>query len=464
MHKRKVLYSLLLFFIFSTYLYSQAPVGEIKEYIVLENLDTLKIDRYHTDWWFGVSGGFGLGIDFSKLYIPEIIADDINLSKNKISYNSGTNSGVFLGLYGEWLPVNEMWGGTLRINLLEYRELISYSNSIEGTDKINYKFRNTSSSYYLSIAPSVRYNFPVENLYAFLGLDLEIKLSDEVLGKKEFSNSALIDHDKILKMNMTGFRIGINAGIGYDMFAADINRKVRAFISPFASLHIGSTEISDFGSSRMPLVVKIGANVKFNIDERKLDTIPLNPNLIETPLAKFSLKKEKGVDFGGFVSKENISIALSVVPQRIVQELKPSSEIKVEETVKHQPVNTETEPVKKNIVINPNKKKNINYTTSESSTLSKTDKEWLDALAEYLNKNPQATLRITGHSDDAGNTDQNMKRSQNRAAKVVEYLMKKGIARRRLLDLGKGALDPIADNKTEKGRAKNRRVEIEIIK
>ncbi len=461
----KIRYCLVILLFTCISLYSQAPRGEIGEYIILDNLDTLNLQRQHTDCWFGVNGGTLLGISFNDLYIPEIFKEDGSSGNKSISYNSGSSKGVFMGLYGEWLPVDEMWGITLKMNF-EYRSTYSQSNVSKGIlidgDTVNYYYKNTANAYYINFSPAVRYNMPIENLYAFFGCDLEFRISDELLGKKEFENIADIDHDKILPMNVTGFRVAFNAGIGYELFAADINRKLRAYISPYASVHIGSSEISQFGSSRIPFIFKLGANIRFNFDECKYDTLPLNTDYIEPPFAAVGVKRELGVDFAISTGSEYISVTLAEIPKRIIEEARSPSNVKADEGVKVQP-KLQQEAVKKNISINPNSTKIFNYASTDNSTINRVDKEWLDALYEYLLKNPNATVRINGHSDDAGSTEQNQKRSEIRAAKVVDYLIKKGVSRRRLLDRGNGALKPIADNKTEKGRARNRRVEIQIV-
>jgi outer membrane protein OmpA-like peptidoglycan-associated protein len=440
---------------------AQTPNGRIKELIVLDNFDTLSLERKHTDWYFGVNGGVNLGVNFNDLKIPDIISSNKKPVGDKIiNYNTGFSGGAFFGLYGEWAPIDEMWGASLKINFFDYRSANSESDAQKDTFKTIYK--NSYDINYFTISPSVRYSLPVENLYLFSGLDLEFMLSSEVRGQKEFRNSALIDHEKILPVDPNSFRIAFHLGVGYDIFVADISRKARAYISPFLSLHIGSTEISDFGSARMPFITRVGASVKFNIDERKLDTLPVNLEVLQAPAYIASLHKEKGVSFTGFKASEIATIAFVAMPEpRIVQELKQDNVIKTVETSK---VNdAEDSPVKKNIVINPKAPKILYFPSSENTSLSKVQKEYLDALVDYLQKNPKATVRITGHSDNAGTTDQNQKRSESRANSIVQYMVKKNIPRRRLLDRGRGALEPIADNASEKGRAKNRRVEVQIV-
>lgn len=84
----------------------------------------------------------------------------------------------------------------------------------------------------------------------------------------------------------------------------------------------------------------------------------------------------------------------------------------------------------------------------------------LDQFATHLGENPSLSARIEGHSDGKGSPVANMKVSRARAASVARYLLSKGVARDRLTPVGFGSHRPIADNRTEEGRALNRRVEL----
>ncbi len=84
----------------------------------------------------------------------------------------------------------------------------------------------------------------------------------------------------------------------------------------------------------------------------------------------------------------------------------------------------------------------------------------LDELATILNRYPEANLTIEGHTDDVGKDEYNLTLSQKRTESVKVYLISKGIPEARLTAIGYGETRPIADNKTELGRAKNRRVEL----
>lgn len=91
-------------------------------------------------------------------------------------------------------------------------------------------------------------------------------------------------------------------------------------------------------------------------------------------------------------------------------------------------------------------------------------KLYLNKIAEYLKRNPNTRIRVVGHSDDLGSTDDNERRARERADNVVNYLVRNNINRRRILDDSKGARDAAVAGFTETARSANRRIEITIIK
>jgi outer membrane protein OmpA-like peptidoglycan-associated protein len=72
-------------------------------------------------------------------------------------------------------------------------------------------------------------------------------------------------------------------------------------------------------------------------------------------------------------------------------------------------------------------------------------------------------IRIEGHTDDQGADDFNLKLSDGRAKSVAQYLIARGITSERLVPIGFGERQPLTENKTEDGRAQNRRVEFFIL-
>jgi len=87
----------------------------------------------------------------------------------------------------------------------------------------------------------------------------------------------------------------------------------------------------------------------------------------------------------------------------------------------------------------------------------------LDKVVQLLQDNPTVKVQLEGHTDNVGSAADNLKLSENRAKAAVAYISSKGIDPKRLTSKGFGATKPIADNKTEEGRAQNRRTELKVI-
>jgi outer membrane protein OmpA-like peptidoglycan-associated protein len=100
----------------------------------------------------------------------------------------------------------------------------------------------------------------------------------------------------------------------------------------------------------------------------------------------------------------------------------------------------------------------------DSAVLLESEKDKLRRIAGILKKYPERDILITGHTALAGTAEGRKVLSQERAAAVGQYLLALGVRdRERLITRGVGAREPRADNSTETGRRKNRRVEITIL-
>lgn len=99
---------------------------------------------------------------------------------------------------------------------------------------------------------------------------------------------------------------------------------------------------------------------------------------------------------------------------------------------------------------------------SASAKIKKTSNAILDQVAGVMNENPSWKLTINGHTDNSGKAEKNQKLSEDRAAAVKAYLEGKGVEAGRMESAGYGDTKPVADNKTAKGKAKNRRVEFVV--
>jgi OOP family OmpA-OmpF porin len=88
----------------------------------------------------------------------------------------------------------------------------------------------------------------------------------------------------------------------------------------------------------------------------------------------------------------------------------------------------------------------------------------LDMVADFMKENPKVEILLSGHTDNQGRHDLNMRLSRERVAVVKDYLVAKGINANRITSKGLGGTKPIADNDAEETRALNRRVEFTIMK
>lgn len=98
----------------------------------------------------------------------------------------------------------------------------------------------------------------------------------------------------------------------------------------------------------------------------------------------------------------------------------------------------------------------------DSYQLKSEFKPVLDSVVLVLNEFESTLITVEGHTDSKGSEAYNQKLSENRALSVSDYLISKNVKKQRMAAIGKGELDPVADNKTINGRALNRRVELTL--
>ncbi len=105
---------------------------------------------------------------------------------------------------------------------------------------------------------------------------------------------------------------------------------------------------------------------------------------------------------------------------------------------------------------------NMHFATAQTEILP-TSKNAIDLLYKLLTENPTLHIRIVGHTDDVGSTEDNRMLSEGRANNIRQAMIQRGISPARMEVLGKGESEPIVANDSEENRQKNRRVEIEIL-
>lgn len=103
------------------------------------------------------------------------------------------------------------------------------------------------------------------------------------------------------------------------------------------------------------------------------------------------------------------------------------------------------------------------YFDFDDINLSKEDEDYIRDMTEILRQNEKVKVKLTGHTDDVGTDQYNMKLSYERAKMIGVILYRNGIPKRKIKLVAKGEGEPLSTNETIEGRAKNRRVQMELI-
>jgi len=101
-------------------------------------------------------------------------------------------------------------------------------------------------------------------------------------------------------------------------------------------------------------------------------------------------------------------------------------------------------------------------TNKSNENLSKEEHQKISDIAKYIMRTPQASVLIVGHSDSSGKRETNILLAKKRADFAKNYLVKNGISASRIETQSKGPDEPVAENQTAEGKAKNRRTVITI--
>lgn len=106
---------------------------------------------------------------------------------------------------------------------------------------------------------------------------------------------------------------------------------------------------------------------------------------------------------------------------------------------------------------------NVRFESGKASLIPGSERQ-IETLLMLLNSNPKMQIEIGGHTDNTGGKEYSIKLSEDRVAEVKRRLVESGIKKNRIKGVGYGGAKPVATNRDEEGRKKNRRVEFRITK
>lgn len=438
----------------------QHTAGEVEYRDVLPSGDTLSSRRGYGDWWFGGLAGVSLNAHLGSLKLARSISS-VNSIRSLLDFGSGFGFGYMAGLSAEWNPVESPWGGYVHIWALDMRKGV-FSAQTPNAQSLEYESETTLD--YITVSPGARYDLPILGLFLTGGLDLEFRTNSEVLIKPINDTSSRIVEYRKVPYETKPFRLGIHAGAGFEFLLFEINRDVRVRMAPFASLHFGSSVADDYGSNWQLGFARAGIALKF-AKNRATDTVlPFDPTYTSPPIIVASLDRRVQFELPLFASTERLSAMELAIIERPIEEdvavaVATPPSITAEAGVQPR-LPRPTTPLP---AIDPNATRTVNFATSVSTNFDTDAQRYLDALADYLKTNPEAQVRIVGHTDAFGTPAETQRVSEDRANQVLRYLRRKGVPLGQIFASGVGARRPIADNRTEEGRKKNRRVEIVIV-
>lgn len=323
------------------------------------------------------------------------------------------------------------------------------------------------------------------------------------LGGKLGANNSSISGTGTAASPTAGSRVtgtfGIEEGYNWDMggfllgadFFVDMNQKTSHAMTP-------ATAMANYGSSSLGLDLKLGLPsghwmpyAKMGWDRTTGTVAYTNASFKYTNHLhlgagveyKFNPNWSVAVEWTRTGSKataatltnDNFTVGLNyyfgsapapapmVVAPAVIAPVVAPAVVKKEEPVVTPAAKKEAAPVYKTIF--SDKPVTIEGTSFDtgSAKLKRTANKQLDQVVDFAAKNKDANLTVTGYTDNRGSVKLNDKLSAKRAASVKAYLVKKGVAANRITAEGKGMSNPVADNKTAAGRAKNRRVEINSV-
>jgi outer membrane protein OmpA-like peptidoglycan-associated protein len=276
-------------------------------------------------------------------------------------------------------------------------------------------------------------------------------------GKLSYWDSLLAAVDFTHRSNLSDVRAGLETWFFHKLFGLRFGTTVDSFssgLSLYAPLYQSNIDMrldyafiypyaikETYGSHRIALIVRWGKALEKRVA----------PDAEKT--AEPELKIEPEVNLAAAREKE-------LAEKRAQEEAKLKAYI---DQLKAEIEKVRAEIDRVNELIKLGKLPSIQFQSGKAVLLKGSFKA-LDQYGEVLQKYPQIKVRLEGHTDSTGKSKPNLKLSQQRVESVKEYLLGKfGLNTHNIIPIGFGNTRPIADNKTEAGRAANRRVDIKVL-
>jgi OOP family OmpA-OmpF porin len=284
---------------------------------------------------------------------------------------------------------------------------------------------------------------PVFESHPFVqaGFGARYPLTDRVKLVSEFKALQMVGGDD--ENNEFAFMIGIDVPLFVEVIRGEIDKNTRSLpdITPPTNVQT-ATEYQT-----APSEVVVQNTPTMNSDDADNDGVPS------------SLDDCPNTPAGDNVNEKGCTVVSIVLPEEAtyLEDGKTSTPAQVVSPVISKPV------VKKARKLKSIKRQNLKVTFEPNSALIKSSsKITVKNFADFLKRDTSKSVTIEGYTDNSGQRDKNLALSKKRAQAVRSLLIKYGVSASKVEAIGKGDLNPIADNDTENGRRLNRRIEAVI--
>lgn len=392
-----------------------------------------------SDWYFGVGGG----IRSSHVAYS-------NLDKEYFPKNKNLGSGLFSVFVQGEFGSKRQFGIRPQLSFLNRGGHLTQIGNIDDSykendiDDVEYSLK----AHYIDIRVPLIYNFgKAESClrpYVFVAPVLGFATGGHIELKSSYTDNTY-----------KGYEIGVNKGnLNSTYFAGQIGVGVKWAIPVVdTKLYLGLEALYEYGFT------DTYADKEKNSQSKDV-----------AALFSHNYKIDGNRKFSGFELQATISVPFDIFKKREVRPVVEQPQIVpqiVKEPVEEKPCYT-LEEINDMMAHNQSIEGKticavdvINFDFAKS-VIKPESYSYLDQLAETL-KRSNRRIEVKGHTDNIGNEETNMNLSRERAEAVVEYLVKKGVSRNKLIYSYYGMSCPLTTNDTEEGRAKNRRVEFTIL-
>ncbi len=440
---------------------AQSALSPITISLTNRDGDTVVYRREAAEWRIGPTMSGTLHYHFGKIIMPvnpQYPCDGYYM----LDGGAMGGGGMTIGVAFDYQQPDELWGFSFLGNIYDYRSTTTYTNIAVGPTHTNFPLDSTvitkASVGYVSFMPQARYNIvEYPGLHLLMGLDIDVKVSQKMQRYNTHYDLERVDVIRDIPFQADNLRLGGAFGAGWDMLAGVIG-DYRMDIEPYALFHVGSNIYSRNGSNWNSVYGQFGVALKFGEDIITNSVIPRNPAVSSEPANSELVKTDDKINV---VMPESRGMMIEMLVPSMMDAATAVDQSSAQTTP------TQTAPNKVpytgRLVANSMQIFST-YNNALDTALSPKLKGYLDAVADYLQRNPSAQFRIVGHADNFGGTPIETQRvSDERALQVVRYLIRQGISRDRLLASGLGARSPIQNNRSPQGRIANRRVELTIV-